>query len=294
MTRCHRDPGVQRVQRVVADAHVVHRAGRVVLDDDVGLACEAVQQRGAFGLLGVDAEAALGATRRRERRRHLTTGDEPNEVGIRATSILITSAPYSTSMRPPSTPTPPWPKSSTQSGERRAGGGRRSGSGRQCLDRVRHQCLMLADGRRTESKSHALVVEGEESVDDLRGHARRDFGGAERAPRHEVLVAQHIGGLQHRSRDDASTLSLGRARFHRHRREELFEHRIQHVEVLHASGGRRPERIAQFFGRSHPLPDRLPLARRQDHEPYEPVFGAQMRIERGVAGAYRDRVRRRG
>ena len=83
LARHHHEAVVLRRQVAVADAHLLHDPGRVVLDGDVADGGHALEQGAALGVLGVDTQAPLAPTRRCERRRHLTAEHRADEVGIR-------------------------------------------------------------------------------------------------------------------------------------------------------------------------------------------------------------------
>ena len=186
LARHHHQLRVDRMERVEADTELVHRAGRVVLDHQIGPRRQLVQDRDTLGGLGVHPEPELAAARRRERRVGLTAELQAHEIGVRARldlhhlGAVLGEAPADldtdravTEVHDP------------QAGERRTtgcvAGARRVTLASPRSANTASVCSPTA-GRRSGGAG-ALAVDLEEPRRDRRGDARRHLEPHERAAR---------------------------------------------------------------------------------------------------------------
>ena len=274
LARHHHDVRVDRDEVVEAEPEVVHRAGGVVLDDDVGVLGELHQHVVTLGRLRVRAEAELRAARRHERRRELAAGDGAHEVGVRARLDLDhlgavlgeAAADLHTDRADAEVHDPHARERRGRIGRRcRRRRARRRGWRRPARCARRPPAVACADRRAVPSSSKNPVNTGAVTPSPT-------SSGANVSRDRRCTFVEHARRGQRGRAHDPASLCLGRGLVHAELREVLLEQRVDHRRRDHEPRHEALQLgVLEVLGIAQPLAERAPLPRAQHHQPHVAV-----------------------
>ena len=211
------------------------------------------------------------------------TGETRAPSGNARLSILITSAPRSQKRRAASAPSTMTPKSSTRSPSRGRRGPRPSGTtgcgAREGSANTSSSCSPSVG--RPASGAHAAAVDLGEARRRVGDDPARELPASDRAAGAEVLGREHVGGRQNRCDRHAARLAVERQLVLAAIAEVVLERRVEPAGRAGAPRDRLELGVLEVLRLAQPRAHRVPLARRQEHDPHVAVAAAEDRVRPG-------------
>ena len=144
-----------------------------------------------------------------------------------------------------------------------------------------HLVVVLAEVGRPASGAHPAAVDLGEARRRVGDDPARELAASDRAAGAEVLGREHVGGRQDRCDRHAARLAVERQLVLAAIAEMVFERRVEPAGRAGAPRDRLELGVLEVLRLAQPRAHRVPLARRQEHDPHVAVAAAEDRVRAG-------------